>query len=121
MKSHARAVALAALAILPACAHSLYEWGHYHESVAAMYATGSGYDPAAEVARLADEVEQTEHRGKLVPPGVRAHIGVLLCEAGNAERGVAWLQAEKTAFPESSVFVDGLLARLQAQAQEGRP
>jgi hypothetical protein len=78
-----------------------------------MYATDGGYDPAAEVARLVDEVEQTEHRGQRVPPGVRAHVGYLLIEAGNAERGVAWLLAERTAYPESAVFVDGMLARLR--------
>ena len=90
---------------------SLYEWGHYEDSIAAMYATGSGYDPAVEVARLVEQVEQTEHRGKLVPPGVRAHIGFLLFESGNAERGASYLLAEKNAYPESAVFVDGLLAR----------
>lgn len=106
-------LAAAALLMTAACSHTMYQWGHYDDSVAAMYATGSGYDPAAEVARLVEEVEQTEHRGKLVPPGVRAHIGFLLCESGNAERGISYLQAEKNAFPESAVFVDGMIARLQ--------
>lgn len=92
---------------------SLYQWGSYEDSVAAMYATTSGYDPAAQIARLVDQVEQTENRGKLVPPGVRAHLGYLLIEAGNAERGVTYLVAEKTVYPESVVFVDGMLGRLR--------
>ncbi|MEZ5964853.1 MAG: DUF4810 domain-containing protein [Planctomycetota bacterium] len=107
-----RAAGLTLVLSTAACATpDLYSWGRYEDSIAAMYATSSGYDPAAEVARLSQQVEETAHRGQRVPPGLRAHIGFLLIEAGNAERGVQYLRAEKEAFPESSVFVDGILAR----------
>lgn len=107
-----RIAALAAAGFASACASpDLYRWGRYEASVAAMYATSSGYDPAAEAARLIEQIEETQNRGRLVPPGVRAHVGFLLIEAGNGDRGVTYLQAEKVAFPESAVFVDGLLAR----------
>jgi len=99
---------------MTACASpELYRWGRYEESIGAMYSASSGYDPAAEAARLVDQIEQTENRGQRVPPGVRAHVGFLLIEAGNGERGMTYLAAEKAAFPESATFVDGLLARLQ--------
>ncbi len=91
----------------------IYRWGGYEPSIAAMYATSSGYDPAKEIARLAEHIEVTQHQGKLVPPGMRAHVGYLLIEAGNAERGVSLLEAEKVAFPESAAFIDGMLARLR--------
>ena len=109
-----RAALLAVLPMVPACGTpSLYEWGSYNASVAAMYQSTSGYDPAAQLDQLQREVEETQHRGKLVPPGVRAHIGVLLCESGNRERGITFLEGEKAAFPESAQFVDAMLARLQ--------
>lgn len=107
-----RAIAAVALLLGAACSSTqLYRWGPYEDSIATMYATGSGYDPAREVARLVEWIEETQNRGQLVPPGARAHVGFLLIEAGNSERGVAFLLAEKTAFPESAAFVDGLLAR----------
>ena len=110
-------LSVAPLSLAGCASTDLYQWGSYQESIAAMYSGSSGYDPAAEVARLSDQVEQTTSRGLLVPPGLRAHIGFLLIEAGNAERGIAYLQAEKTAFPESAVFIDGVLAR----QRRGRP
>lgn len=108
-----QAAALGFLGLASCGTPSLYAWGSYDASVAAMYRASSGYDPAREVARLADEIERTQNQGKLVPPGVRAHVGYLLIEAGNAERGVSFLLAEKTAFPESATFIDGMLARLR--------
>lgn len=108
-------LALTVLLAAAGCKTDLYRWGSYEPSIARMYATESGYDPAAEVDRLAREVEETEHRGAKVPPGVRAHLGYLVIEAGNAERGTGYLLAEKTAYPESAAFVDGLLARLRAK------
>jgi hypothetical protein len=111
-----RRSAAAALLLAAGCrAPELYRWGAYEDSVAAMYATSGGYDPAREVQRLTDQVAETEHRGELVPPGVRAHLGYLLLEAGNAERGVAYLLAEKAAYPESATFIDGMLARLRKE------
>jgi hypothetical protein len=112
-----RAIFFAALLLGAACSSTeLYRWGPYEDSIATMYATGSGYDPAREVARLVEWIEETQNRGKLVPPGARAHVGFLLVEAGNTERGVAFLTAEKTAYPESATFIDGLFARVGKQA-----
>ena len=110
-----RLLGAAVLIVAAGCSSTLYSWGGYEASIAAMYATDSGYDPAAQVAALAEHVEQTEHRGELVPPGVRAHLGYLLIEAGNAERGTGYLLAEKTVYPESAQFVDGMLARLRGK------
>lgn len=111
------AVAAVTAAVGAACTKTLYRWGSYDDSVAAMYANDGSYDPAADLARLQQEVEETQQRGAVVPPGVRAHIGVLLCESGNRERGITFLEGEKVAFPESAAFVDQLIARVSG----GRP
>lgn len=108
---------LAALAValpwLPGCSSPIYQWGPYEDSVARMYQPG-GVDPAAEAAAIGEHIERTVSRGKLVPPGMRAHYGMLLIETGNAERGTAALRAEKEAFPESAAFIDGVIARMGA-------
>ncbi len=112
-----RGLVVALLVLTTGCQSELYRWGDYDASVARMYATSGGYDPAAEIDRLARQVEETEHRGQRVPPGLRAHVGYLVIEAGNLERGVGYLNAEKTAYPESAAFVDGMLARLAGKAK----
>ena len=111
-RSVAGVLALAATAA--ACASPTHWWwGSYDESIAAMYSTGTGFDAAAMVDKLAREVDEAEHRGERIGPGIRAHVGFLLCEAGNTTRGLALLDAEKAAFPESAPFLDGVLARMR--------
>ena len=113
MNRTATAAALVLAIASASCTHTYYWWGSYDASIAAMYSTGTGFDAAAMVDRLVREVEEAEHRGERVGPGIRAHVGVLLCEAGNTARGIAFLDAEKAAFPESAPFLDGMLARMQ--------
>lgn len=113
MNRASRGIALLVLAASGACTQQMYYWGSYDASIAAIYGSETGFDVAAHVDRLAVEVEQAEHRGERVGPGIRAHVGFLLVEAGNTARGVAFLEAEKAAFPESAVFLDGMLARLR--------
>lgn len=111
-----RAGALLSVALATSCApHRHYHWGSYDESIAAIYATGTGFDVAAHVDQLAREVEEAEHGGKRIGPGIRAHLGFLCVEAGNSARGVAFLEAEKAAFPESATFIDGMLTRLRSK------
>lgn len=111
-----RTAALLLVALAASCAQRRhYYWGSYDESIAAIYATGTGFDVAAHVDQLAREVEEAEHRGERIGPGIRAHLGFLCIEAGNSARGVTFLEAEKAAFPESATFIDGMLTRLRSR------
>jgi hypothetical protein len=89
-----------------------YTWGRYQDSLYEMYLEPGSQQLADEVGRLVEQVERTEADGGAVPPGLRAHIGYLYASAGNQTAAVTWLNAEKSAFPESAVFIDGMLDRM---------
>jgi hypothetical protein len=44
-----------------------------------------------------------------LPPGFRAHLGMLYMKMGNGDKGVEQMQGEKAAFPEAAPFMDFLL------------
>ncbi|CAB3868987.1 hypothetical protein LMG26684_02974 [Achromobacter mucicolens] len=44
-----------------------------------------------------------------LPPGFRAHLGMLYLKMGDGDKGVEQMQGEKAAFPEAAPFMDFLL------------
>lgn len=124
MVAHARALTvrtaapvLLALGVLalPGCAsQSLYHWGHYEELVYDMYARPGKADPATQVERLSRDVSEAQAQGERVPPGVHLHLGYMYFLQGNAAAAHQEFETEKGLFPESTVFVDRLLAKMGA-------
>ena len=90
----------------------MYQWGEYQEMLYAAYIEPGSVDIQDEIGRLSDQVERTEQSGKLVPPGLRAHLASLLYQTGDEEGSASLFLAEKEAFPESAVFVDGMIERM---------
>lgn len=110
------ALALAALLAVAGCATPppmMYAWCGYEDSLYRMYLETGDFDAAAEAQRLAAEIERAHLEGRTVAPGVHAHLAMLCARAGDDVGAEANLLAEKEEFPESEVFVDGLLARLR--------
>ena len=93
-------------------APDFYAWGRYQDSLYEMYLEPGSQQPADELGLLVEQVERSEGEGRPVPPGLRVHIGYLYAKAGNQSAAVTWLNAEKQAFPESALFVDGMLTRM---------
>lgn len=106
--------ALCALGALSACAvhPALYSWGRYEEMIYQMYMKPGEADPVAQTAKLTEDIEKAKAGGKPVPPGVHAHLAYLYYQQGNIGGAQQELQIEKTLFPESAAFVDGVLERL---------
>lgn len=77
---------------------------------------GGRISNAEQVEKLEAHVVKARATNKALPPGLRAHLGMLHLEAGNPDRARELWLAEKTAFPESSPYVDGLLKRLDKAA-----
>jgi hypothetical protein len=90
----------------------MYQWGEYQGMLYAAYLEPGSVDIQDEIGRLSDQIERTEQAGKLVPPGVRAHLASLLYQTGDEEGSASMFLAEKEAFPESAVFVDGMISRM---------
>jgi hypothetical protein len=77
-----------------------------------MYAKPGSADPALQVAKLSEDVERAQASGQRVAPGVHAHLGYMRFLQGNPDAAAREFEREKELFPESAVFIDGLLRRL---------
>lgn len=94
---------------------SLYAWGDYEESVYAVCAEPGAIDVGREVERLVQLVKASAEAKVDVAPGVHAHLGYLYSLQGDLDTATAAFLSEKELYPESAVFIDGLLARIDAR------
>jgi len=115
-----RAARLLVAALLPlvglsACAQqkTLYDWGSYEQLVYEMYAKPGKADPGTQIAKLTEDVARINAEGRHVAPGVHAHLGYLYYTQGQSALAQEEFLIEKQLFPESAVFIDGMLARMQ--------
>jgi hypothetical protein len=108
----------AALLCLPLAAcgssRSLYAWGEYEESVYAVCAEPDAIDVGREIERLVQLVKASAEAKVDVAPGVHAHLGYLYSLQGDLDSATAAFLSERELYPESTVFIDGLLARIGA-------
>ena len=77
---------------------------------------GVGFDPAEQIRLLEAHAEKARGANAALPPGLRAHLGMLHFGAGHVERARELWQAEKLAFPEATAYMDLLLRRIAAPA-----
>jgi len=109
-------MALLAVLVISGCATQkplIYRWGEYEQLVYEMYAAPGKAEPGAQVTKLSEDVERTLAEGKRVPPGVHAHLGYMYYIQGNEGAAINEFATEQKLFPESAVFIDGILKRLQ--------
>jgi len=118
-----RSLAIAAAAgVLSACVQQpkpMYSWQAYQPSVYA-YLKEDGADNAVQAQALEKNVETARAANVELPPGFRAHLGMLYLKMGDGDKGIEQFQGEKVAFPESTPFMDFLMRNLgkpQAQPQ----
>ncbi len=116
----ARSIAFAgAAALLAACASPpkpLYLWeGFPRQQYDTLTRSAS---PADQILAMQATADKARAAGAALPPGFRAHLGMLQLTAGNAEAARAlWLE-EEMAFPESTPYIDQLLKRLDGAPQQ---
>lgn len=108
------------IAVLAGCAHKgpapLYMWEAFPRQ---QYDTllRSGATSGDQITALEAHAEKARAAGAALPPGFRAHLGMLKLSVGNVDEARQLLQAEKTTFPESAPYMDQLLKRLDGPAK----
>jgi hypothetical protein len=102
--------------LLSACAQqkTMYTWKAYQPSVHA-YLQDDGADHAVQAEAMQKNIETASADGSILPPGFRAHLGMLYLKMGDGEKAVEQFLGEKTGFPESSQFMDFLLRNAERQ------
>ncbi|RAP63588.1 hypothetical protein A6B37_14340 [Achromobacter sp. HZ01] len=107
-----RGLAIAAGAgLLSACVQQpkpMYSWQAYQPSVYA-YLQDDGADHAVQAQALEQNIETARAANVELPPGFRAHLGMLYLKMGDGNKALEQLQGEKTAFPEATPFMDFLM------------
>jgi hypothetical protein len=109
-----RSLLLAGTLLLAGCAVQapLYQWGSYEALVYQSYREPGGVPPGKQVELLEADYQKALGLHQRMPPGWHAHLGVLYAQLGKQDEAVRQLKAEKAEFPESTVFVDRLLANM---------
>lgn len=110
--------------LLAGCATSgqrpLYMWEAFPRQ---QYETllNAGASPLAQMATLEAQAEKAGGVGAALPPGFRAHLGMLKLSVGDLDSARQLWIAEKTAFPESAAYMDRLLKPLDGPAKTKSP
>lgn len=112
------------IALLGGCAQKglppLYMWETFPRM---QYDTllRAGVSPLEQVGAMEAHAEKARADGAALPPGFRAHLGMLKLSAGDPDQARQLWQGEKAAFPESSPYMDHLLKRLEAPVAPAAP
>jgi hypothetical protein len=108
----------ALIALLAGCAapaRPLYSWGHYEELIYTSYATPCKVSPEMQVEQLEQDYQKARAANLPVPPGFHAYLGYLYYQLGKLDQARQEFETEKADFPESAVFMNRLLTRLEQQ------
>lgn len=110
------AVAVIAMATLGGCAKpkapDLYGWNGYEKNLDT-YFRGDREPLDSQAKSMEADLENIRAAGKAIPPGYRAHLGLLYGKQGDAMRFHEHLESEKQLFPESETFIDFLLRKFK--------
>ena len=104
----------ASLVILTGCAATskpLYKWGSYQQQVYESM-KGDGTSPNEQLGALMAQAEKARASQESLPPGFRAHVGLVQLRLGQDGEARSMFEAEKAAFPEATTFMDFLLKRM---------
>lgn len=109
------------IALLAGCAHKgpppLYVWESFPKMQYDTLLAG-GNSPSEQMAAMDAQAERARATGAALPPGFRAHLGMLRLAAGDVDQARYLWESEKQAFPESSPYMDQLLKRLNGPAKK---
>ncbi len=89
----------------------LYMWGSFPRQQYDILLR-EGASPGEQIVVLEAHAEKARGAGAALPPGFRAHLGMLKLSVGDAEQAAQLWKAEKDVFPESAPYMDQLLGRL---------
>jgi hypothetical protein len=99
-------------AVLTGCQSDTYYWGHYENLVYVSYAKPDKVSPQMQAEVMERDQYKADSEKKPLPPGFHAHLGYEYFLIGRNDLALLQFQKEKTEFPESTVFMDRLIASL---------
>ena len=78
----------------------------------AIYNDPGKVPPEQQIGKLEEDYQKARATSKSVPPGFHAHLGYLYFGVGKLDQARQSFATEKSLFPESAVYMDRILAKL---------
>jgi len=94
---------------------NIYYWGNYEQLVHDMYLKPGSADAPTQIEKLSSDLQNAESRGLKIHPGLYAQLGFMYALEGRMVEMESAFNQEKSLFPESTIFIDGLLKRAKRQ------
>ena len=91
----------------------LYSWYDSEDATYTYTKRATEETLAKAMAQYEKVIKKQNGLRKVVPPGVNAEYGYLLCKAGKKQEGLALLRAEIKAYPESEKFISRIINQLE--------
>ncbi len=91
----------------------LYQWGSYEDQIYAMYSDTGKVSIEEQLNNLEHDYQVARADDKPVPPGFHAQVGYLYFQLGKVDQALHSFETEKTLFPESTIYMDRLIARIK--------
>ncbi|MFM2008619.1 MAG: hypothetical protein RIR02_569, partial [Pseudomonadota bacterium] len=91
----------------------LYQWGSYENMVYESYHEAGKHSSQSQIIEMEKDLEKARAANKSLPPGHYAHLGYLYFQSGQLDKALTALQTEKTIFPESTIYMDRLIAQIK--------
>lgn len=114
--------ALTVLLVFAGCAQRtppLYMWEAFpRHQYDVLIRAGGSFDE--QILKLEAHAKKAKAANAALPPGFRAHLGMLYLNAGSVDKTREFWHAEKQAFPESSPYMDQLLKQLNPSASTAK-
>lgn len=110
-----RTLALAFLAtlILSGCVTpNQYHWGNYEQVIYLSYKAPDKASVEAQIGFLEEDIEKARSEDKPLPPGFRAHLGVLYFQNGQSDKALELFESEKSLYPESTKLMNRFIEKL---------
>lgn len=93
----------------------LYNWGKYQETSYQYMKSNSEQDLEKLLAGYQYLIDNQKRGRQVVPPGIYADYGFLLVKQGKVAEGLKLMKMEIALYPESAVFVERIIKRIENQ------
>ena len=107
------------LTILTGCKtiEPLYYYGEYNDAVYS-YFKAEEVSLEQQITAMQTTIQDAEAQGKIIAPGIHAHLAMLYFESGDASLGSQHFAIEKQLYPESAHFIDFLMTAAKGSNNE---
>ncbi len=103
---------LATLLLSGCVAPNQYHWGNYEQVIYLSYNAPDKASLEQQIAFLEEDIEKARSQDKPLPPGFRAHLGVLYFQNGQSDKALELFESEKELYPESTKLMNRFIEKL---------